>query len=217
MMIQVFIGYDPRQPIAYNVCQYSIIENASKPVQITPLVLSQLPIKRRGLTEFTFSRFLVPYLSDFKGVSIFMDPDIIVTGDIYELLEYEKDRTPIYIMKEQEDFEWSSVMVFNNSLCEILTPDFIDDEHNSLFDFNWVEGIIGDLPTEWNHTCYYKEPTEAKLYHYTVGIPVWDETRDISPETSIWKEYFHKSISTISWKGLMGTSVHAERGIGQDK
>jgi len=215
-MIQIFIGYDPRQPVAYNVCQYSIITNASKPVQITPLILSQLPIKRRGLTEFTYSRFLVPYLSDFKGVSIFMDPDVIVTGDVYELLEYEEDDKPVWVMQEQEEFEWSSVMVFNNSLCEILTPDFIDDDYNGLFDFDWVSGDIGELPKEWNHTCYYKEPIEAKLYHFTVGIPVWNETREISTETPIWKEYFDKSISTVSWKSLMGDSVHAYRGIGQD-
>ncbi len=215
-MIQIFIGYDPRQPVAYNVCQHSIVTNASKPVQITPLILSQLPIERRGLTEFTYSRFLVPYLSDFKGVSIYMDPDIIVTGDVYELLQYEEDDTPVWIMQEQEQFEWSSVMVFENSLCEILTPDFIEDDYNDLFDFDWVGGEIGELPKEWNHTCFYKEPIEAKLYHFTVGIPVWDETREVSPETSIWKEYFDKSISTVSWKSLMGDSVHTYRRIDQD-
>ena len=71
----VFIGYDPRQPIAYNVAQYSVVKNASQPVSVTPLILSQLPITRRGLTEFTFSRFLVPWLTGFKGKSMFMDQD----------------------------------------------------------------------------------------------------------------------------------------------
>lgn len=66
-MIRVFIGYDPRQPLAYNVMQHSIARHSSVPVAITPLILDQLPITRRGLTEFTYSRFLVPALCDFKG------------------------------------------------------------------------------------------------------------------------------------------------------
>ena len=208
-VIKVFIGFDPKQPVAYNVCQYSVVANASGPVCIIPLILSQLPMKRRGLTEFTYSRFLVPHLSDFEGTSVFIDPDIIVTGDVYELLEYNDN--PVYVMQDQEEFEWASVMVFNNSLCDNLTPEFIDDEYHGLFNFDWVRGDIGELPQEWNHLCFYKEPIEAKLYHYTVGIPVWDETREISPETPIWREYFDKSVSTVSWKSLMGNSVHAAR------
>ena len=78
-MLNVFIGYDPRQPVAYNVLQHSIVRHASEPVAITPLILKQLPIERRGLTEFTFSRFLVPYLCGFKGMAVFLDADMVVT------------------------------------------------------------------------------------------------------------------------------------------
>jgi hypothetical protein len=78
--MRIFIGVDPRSPISYNVLQWSIVRNASKPVQIVPLVLPQLPLKRRGLTEFTFTRYLPPYLCNYRGTSIFLDADMVVEG-----------------------------------------------------------------------------------------------------------------------------------------
>ena len=38
--IPIFIGYDPREAIAYHVCANSIIRNSSVPVSITPLALN---------------------------------------------------------------------------------------------------------------------------------------------------------------------------------
>lgn len=39
-MIPIFIGYDPREAIAYHVCANSIIRNSSVPVSITLLALN---------------------------------------------------------------------------------------------------------------------------------------------------------------------------------
>ena len=41
-MIHVFIGYDPRETVAYSVLAHSIQARASQPVSISPLRLSQL-------------------------------------------------------------------------------------------------------------------------------------------------------------------------------
>src|SRR5207249_2924434 len=82
---KIFIGYDVRQPVAFQVAAHSVWERASKPVEIVRLALKQLPITRTGLTEFTYSRFLVPYLSDYTGISIFLDSDVLCLADIWEL------------------------------------------------------------------------------------------------------------------------------------
>lgn len=58
--LRIFIGYDHRQAVAYNVLQFSLYRRSSRPLAISPLVLPTLPMKRQGLTPFTFSRFLVP-------------------------------------------------------------------------------------------------------------------------------------------------------------
>jgi hypothetical protein len=178
------------------------------PVSITPLVLSQLPIKRRGLTEFTYSRFLVPYLSGFVGYSVFMDADMVVTADIKELFEAVQPMAAVSVMQSQERFEWPSMMVFSNSACRRLTPEFIDDEKNALFDFAWAPSV-GDIPSEWNHCVGYQEPKEANLYHYTQGLPCFPETRGL-PEDAVWEREKRAMLSTVEWKDLMGKSVHAK-------
>ena len=70
-MIRVFIGYDSREAIAFHVLSHSIHSRASEPVDISPLMLSQLksvfwreshPLQS---TDFSFSRFLVPHLSGY--------------------------------------------------------------------------------------------------------------------------------------------------------
>jgi len=65
-VIRVFIGYDPREAVAFSVLAYSIQVRASKPVTIAPLMLSQLKAghtrERHPLqsSDFSFSRFLTP-------------------------------------------------------------------------------------------------------------------------------------------------------------
>lgn len=204
--VRVFIGYDPRQPLAYNVLQHSIVEKSSVPVSITPLILHQLPISRRGLTQFTYSRFLVPYLCGFKGKAIFMDADMVVDGDVAELIQYSA--AAVNVMQEQPAFEWASMMVFDCEKCTTLTPEFIEDPANGLFDFAWADEI-GSIPTEWNHCVGYVEPKGAKLYHFTQGLPCWFETSG-EAEDAAWLEARQRLTHTVTWKELMGGSVHAE-------
>lgn len=207
-MLNVFIGFDVRQPIAYNVAQYSVIKNASQPVSVIPLMLNQLPIKRRGLTEFTYSRFLVPYLSNYSGMSMFMDPDMIVTGDVVELFKAADPIKAVSVVQEQARFEWPSMMVFSNSCCKKLTPEFVEDTSNALFDFEWAPSV-GELPKEWNKCCFYDQSDdEANLYHFTVGLPVWEETQGLCKEEELWVGMHREANSTVGYNDLMANSVH---------
>jgi hypothetical protein len=71
--LKVFIGFDPRAHVAYHACHNSIFSRCSKPVLTGPLVLPTLPITKTGLTQFTYTRFLVPHLCEYKGYALFMD------------------------------------------------------------------------------------------------------------------------------------------------
>lgn len=206
-MLNVFIGYDPRQPIAYNVLQHSIVRHASVPVSITPLILSQLPITRRGLTEFTFSRFLVPCLMGYAGRAVFMDADMVVTGDVADLFDTE-DMSAVCVMQDQPRFEWASAMLFNCGACRRLTPEFIDDPKNPLFDLEWAPSV-GRLPARWNHCVALHEPAEADLYHFTQGLPCFQEAAGL-PEDAVWHRENELMSQSVSWKELLGNSVHAE-------
>jgi hypothetical protein len=204
-MIRVYIGYDPREAAAYSVLAHSINTRASQPVSITPVALSQLKgimhRERNPLqsTDFSFSRFLTPYLSNYEGWSIFMDCDMLVLDDIARLWELRDDRYALQVVKHdhkpkedtkfldapQSKYEkknWSSVMLFNNAKCKALTPDFVNSASGlELHQFKWLnnEDLIGKLPHRWNHLVGYDpyEP-DVSLIHYTIGGPYFDEYVD---------------------------------------
>jgi hypothetical protein len=104
-MIPVYIGYDPREAVAFSVLSYSIQARASQPVQIAPLMLSQLKTvltrDRHPLqsTDFSFSRFLTPWLSGYTGWSIFMDCDMLMLEDVAALYQLRDDRYAVMVVK----------------------------------------------------------------------------------------------------------------------
>lgn len=213
-MLRVFIGYDKRQPVAYNVLQQSIITRCSEPVSITPLVIEQLPIDREGgLTPFTFTRFLVPWLCDYKGWALFLDIDMLVQGDIAELFNFADEKYAVMVSKNNIRFEWASAMLFNCDQCTTLSPAFIEDKNNQgLHTLSWVAPEkIGDLPGEWNHLVGYDKPRDdAKLVHFTQGIPCFPETIHLSEYSSQWHNEHKITNSAFPWIELMGRSVHAK-------
>lgn len=139
-----------------------------------------------------------------------MDGDIIVRGDVGELagIAYEQPDAAVCVAKHVHRFEWPSVMVFNNWKCRILTPDYINA--NQPADLRWAESVsgIGEIPKEWNHCIGYEDHNEdAKLLHFTAGLPCWDETKD-SPHAEKWLEELKHATGTVSYKDLMGNSIH---------
>lgn len=196
-MINIFIGYDPRESVAYHVCSNSIIRHTTKPVSITPLALNSLKTYKEmhtdGSNEFIYSRFLVPHLMNYNGWAIFIDGDMIVRSDISELWDYRDDSKDVLVVKHEyktkanikylnapnEDYprkNWSSVILWNCSSPEnkVLSPRFVQTSTGkALHRFSWLsDKNIGELPIEWNWLPdEFGENTNAKLLHYTLGTP----------------------------------------------
>lgn len=217
-MNRVFIGYDERQRMSYHVLAQSIIERSSKPVAITALRLEQMPSKKAGLTPFTYSRFLVPYLCEWSGAALFLDADMVLNGDICELFDLFDDRYAIMVRKQgQARFEWASLMLFNCAHPEnrTLTPERLDGgDVNGLHGIEWcAPEAIGDLPQEWNFCVGYDaitpETKEPKLLHYTQGVPMWPETKDCAL-AQYWATECNEMHKAATWEHLMGRSVHAK-------
>lgn len=207
--LRIFIGFDYRQPIAYNVLAYSILHNASVPVAITPLKLSTLPIAKTGLTEFTFTRFLVPWLCDYEGPALFLDADMVVDADIKRLFDGIGWREEsVLVAPTKEKFERASAMLFNCGACVHLTPDFV--ETGNPFDLeSW--GTVGLFPAEWNYCVGYDhEDITPKLIHYTAGLPIWPETENCR-FADVWHKYHRLANGTVSYNELMARSVHHKR------
>jgi hypothetical protein len=201
-MISIYIGYDPREAIAYSVLAHSINARASEPVSTAPLMLSQLngvlTRERHPLqsTDFSFSRFLTPHLSGYAGWSLFMDCDMLMLDDVARLWALRDERYAVMVVKHEhvpkettkflgepqtkyEKKNWSSVMLFNNAKCKALTPDYVNKASGlELHQFKWLadDDLIGALPSRWNHLVGYDAPrADAALVHYTLGGPYFSE------------------------------------------
>lgn len=196
-MLRVFIGYDPNETVAYHVCCHSILSRSSVPVQFTPINKRNIPEFDRGIedgsTEFSFSRFLTPYLADHVGQAIFMDCDMLVRCDLSEILKEVDSSNDVHVVKH--DYEpkagkkflgatqhvypkknWSSVMVFNcyTAPCRRLTPDYVNKASGAnLHQFGWTSyKRVGELDPAWNHLVGEYEPNpDAKIVHFTLGTP----------------------------------------------
>jgi len=204
-MIRVFIGFDPREALAFSVLSYSIHARASQSVMIAPLMLSQLQgvltRERHPLqsTDFSFSRFLTPFLSEFAGWSVFMDCDMLVLDDIAQLFAMRDDRYAVMVVKHEhvpkeshkflnepqtayQKKNWSSVMLFNNARCRALTPEYVNTASGlELHQFKWLgnDDLIGAIPDRWNHLVGCSPPSnDVSLVHHTLGGPYFDECRD---------------------------------------
>ena len=209
--IPIFIGYDPREAIAYHTCANSIIRHASKPVSIIPLALNVFDdyseTHTDGSNHFIYSRFLVPHLMDYLGWAIFMDGDMIVRDDIVKLWElrevdkdvmvvkhdYETKMTTKYLGSKNENYprkNWSSVILWNcnSHPNRVLKPGYIQKSTGAhLHRFSWLKDErIGELPAEWNWLPdEYGENPDAKLLHYTLGTPSFHEFAN-TPMGSEW-------------------------------
>ena len=201
-MINIFIGYDSKEKVAYNVLSHSIIQNSTKPVAITPIALNNLKddfVRERNAlssTEFSFSRFMIPHLMNYQGWALFMDCDMLMFEDISKLWRMRDDSKAIqvckhdYTPKESKKFlgqvqtkyekkNWSSFMLMNCKKCTTLTPDYVNKASGlELHQFKWLEGdhLIGDLPLEWNWLVgEYEHKEDVNNVHYTKGGPWFDE------------------------------------------
>ena len=204
--MKVFVGYDPREDIAYQVCKHSIVSKQAD-AEVRPLVQKELrdagwytrPVDKLASTEFTFTRFLVPELTNFEGWAMFMDCDMILTTDIKELFDQADDQYAVmcvqhdYKVKEGTKMDgqkqtvyprknWSSVMLFNcgHPSNRALTQELVNNPDVTgayLHRFSWLEDSeIGELDHTWNYLVgVYDDLTNPKLIHYTEGGPWFEQ------------------------------------------
>jgi hypothetical protein len=221
-VLDIFIGYDRDEIVAYHTLSQSLVERSSRPLRITPIALSTLEgvFRRERLaqqsSDFAFSRFLTPYLSDYAGWSLFMDCDMLARADVAELFALADDRYAVmvcqhdYTPRDQVKFlghaqtvypkkNWSSVMLFNNARCRALTPQFVNTATGlELHQFKWLadEAEIGALPLEWNWLVgEYDLNPAARIAHFTRGGPYFADYAD-SDYADEWRAAYARTIST---------------------
>jgi hypothetical protein len=194
--IKVFIGFDPREAVAFYVCQQSILEHTNARVSFHPVMGE----RRDGSNDFIYARFLVPYWCGFVGRALFLDGDMLVRSDIAELFDtdtscigaavvkhdYSTKHPVKYLGYKNEDYprkNWSSVVLWNCGFYpnRVLDPSYVakhDGAH--LHRFSWLrDDQIGSLPKSWNRLVLEEDLLENdRLRHFTIGAPCFAEYAD---------------------------------------
>ena len=218
-VLKIFVGYDAVESVAWHTMVHSILSRSSSPVSIVPINLANLrgiyrrPRDPKQSNEFSFSRFLVPYLCGYQGYAAFFDCDMMLRTDVTQLFD-EADLDPmkaVHVVKH--DYEpkddvkylntvqykyprknWSSVVVWNcgHPSNRKVTPDFVNTASAmDLHRFTWLkDDEIGGLDVRWNWLVgeYADPPKNVHNVHWTVGGPYFDEFRD----ADFAKEWFEE-------------------------
>ena len=219
--MKIFVGYDTREDIAYQVCEYSALKHSDN-VEVIPLNQNKLrqdkwywrELDKLASTEFTFTRFLIPALTNYKGWALFCDSDVVFLKDVKELFDQADDKYAV--MCVQHDYtpkpgikmdgqkqtiyprkNWSSVVLWNcgHPSNEKITVDLVNNPNYDgkyFHRFSWLQdNEIGKLSHEWNWLVgWYKAPEdgEPKALHYTEGGP-WFKNYRHCEYGDVWKNY----------------------------
>lgn len=218
--INLVVGFDQRESIAYHVFCQSVIDKASLPVQFLPLdpksIAGYTERHQDGSNVFIYTRFLTPYLMDYTGWAIFADGDMVCLADIAELWklrdpskavmvakhDYKTKARTKYLGNKNEDYprkNWSSVILWNCGHPDNrqLTPDLVASKSGAfLHRFQWLDDSkIGEIPKEWNWLAIEYEPKDdVKLIHYTLGTPCFRDYRD-SEMSDKWLAALDRTVS----------------------
>ena len=221
IILKIFIGWDSKEDAAYQACKKSLQLHSSMQLNIIPIKqqdLRQKNIYARKIdplssTEFTFTRFLVPQLSNWTGWALYVDCDFIFLDDVKNLFDQVDDRYAL--MCVQHDYKptsklkmngkaqyvyprknWSSAILFNCSHPAHKQIHVNDETKDGKWfhRFSWLDDSeIGAIDHEWNWLVgWYKEPEDGtpKALHYTEGGPWFEEYKDCE-----YSEEYKKIIS----------------------
>ena len=207
-VLNIYLGFDETEIVAYHTLSQSIIKHASGPVRVSPICSKHFknffnrPRDEKQSNDFSFTRFLVPYLNQYDGHAIFMDCDMMLRSDIFDVLrEIDKesavsvvkhDYTPSdavkYLNKVRYAYprkNWSSFVVWNCGHIKNskLTPEFVEKATGlDLHRFTWLDDSeIGGLDVGWNWLVgdYVNPPNDVKTVHWTVGGPYFNEYSNV--------------------------------------
>lgn len=220
----IYIGFDSKEAIASYICEYSLLVNTSQKLNINHIKIEDMRKKNLykrdhdilSSTEFTFTRFLVPVLNNFKGWALFCDSDFLWLEDVKKLFSYCDDKYAVMCVHHnynpnstkkklgsiQEIYprkNWSSLVLWNCShpSNKIVTPNLINNQTGKFMHrFGWLKDQeIGKISLEWNWLVgWYDEKIDGKpkALHFTEGGPWLGDLYNNDKYSKIWNQYFEK-------------------------
>ena len=225
-MINLYIGHDPRESVGTHVFLSSLLKQTTAPVAVTFL---HKPMLHRlfggdiaeGTNAFTLSRFLIPFIQNWRGDAIYMDgADMLLKADLGQLEVWRDPYKAVQVVKheyqtndplkyrgtsmeaENTDYgrkNWASMMLISchHYAWRKMTPQYLRSASKvEILNFSWMEdGYIGEIPKTWNWLAdEYGFNADAKLLHWTQGIPGFNHYK-YAPHGDDW----HKALEDVNY------------------
>lgn len=119
MNFRVYIGYDPREHLGWQICAASLQAHARHPVEVAPIwrqPLEEAGIYKRPMqlrqgrlwdtisgapcsTEFSIARFGVPLIAPRTGWALFCDVDFLWRADVWKLFDMADPQYAVMVVK----------------------------------------------------------------------------------------------------------------------
>lgn len=211
-MRHVFFGHDDRVEAGTTAFLRSAIAHSGGALSLTPLTRRNMRDVQEGSNAFTFRRFLVPWMLGFRGWALFVDgADMLCRADLAEIFDLVYHNDAVRVVKhdyatrharkyrgtcmecdnlDYDRKQWASVMLINcgHFAWRRVTPEFVRRANPlDLLQLRFVpDALIGGLPKTWNWLCDEDGANpEAKLLHFTAGIPAFPAHAD-APMADEW-------------------------------
>lgn len=197
MTIKVFVGTVDLHHEAEKALEYSIRKNTKEDVDLTFMD----PGWYVPPTGFSSHRFMIPRLCNYEGYAIHLDVDMLVLGDLSELMEYKTPGRWCVTFKHPRRGYRDEVAVIDCSAFKDIPPDSVLKQNHGKFQ---AKAVIGDrylcnIPRDWNMLDRFDENT--KLIHLTnLASQPWHPGANPGGDpTAVYSEHIDPSVVKLFW------------------
>lgn len=180
--VKVYVGSQEEQMLSVKVLEYSIKKRTKVPVEVFPMHKSNIQYgipkdpANRQKTPFSFQRFTIPELNEFKGRAIYVDSDMQVMKDIRQLWNLPMGSHDLLTVEPKKDSKrvlQFSVMLLDCDKLKWSAQDVVDmldrgelNYHTLMREMKVAKNIGVKIPFGWNSLEWYDEK-DTGLIHYT--------------------------------------------------
>ncbi len=218
MILPIFIGMTGEQWLPFKVLEHSIETTTSQDVAVVPLhwYKDLIPTSAPGArpaTPFSFQRFIIPHVCNWKGRALYLDSDMLVLSDISELFKMPFSGAQVLSPPPDKRVAQFAVAMFNCETCNWNAQTLINRvksgklSYSELMSFSFCK-VDARIPQTWNSLDKWNG--EVKLLHYTnMSRQPW--LKKGHPFQKIWFKALHTAIAAgkltkddIKWQIRLG-------------
>lgn len=180
--VRIYVAATEEQMLSVKVLEYSILKHASMTTIVVPLHDTGIEIpcpkdeRNRARTPFSFQRFLIPEIADYKGRAIYLDSDMQVLTDIRELWQQEMGDNQLLSVAQDAGSDRKpqySVMLLDCDRLHWKIENIVGSLDTNEFSYeDLMEKLVvapkqaASIGPEWNSLEKYAVG-RTKLVHYT--------------------------------------------------